>query len=153
LIAAEGLSGLLKPSRQSSHLQGLKVASTAPVVNHLLFVDDSLLLFKASDEGAMEIKELLERYCNASGQRINLDKSSIFFSKNCAEACHLAIKTILNVGSETLNEKYLGMPSDVGRSRNGVFKYLKDWIWQKIQGWLEQILASGGKEVLIKSVA
>jgi hypothetical protein len=36
------------------------VASTAPAVNHLLFADDSLLLFKASDEGAMEIKELLE---------------------------------------------------------------------------------------------
>jgi hypothetical protein len=67
LIAAEGLSGLLKQSHQSSHLQGLKVAPTAPTVNHLLFADDSLLLFKASDEGAMEIKELLEQYCNASG--------------------------------------------------------------------------------------
>jgi hypothetical protein len=129
------------------------VAHTAPAVNHLLFADDSLLFLKASDEGAREIVSLLEQYCNASGQRINLDKSSIFFSKGCPEGIRESIKAILNVANETLNEKYLGMPSDVGRSKSGVFKYLKDRIWKKIQGWLEQILASGGKEVLIKSVA
>jgi hypothetical protein len=54
LIAAKGLSGLLKQSRQSSHLQGIKVAPTAPAVNHLLFADDSLLFVKASDEGARQ---------------------------------------------------------------------------------------------------
>jgi hypothetical protein len=62
------------------------------------------------------------------------------------------VKNILNVANETLNEKYLGMPSDVGRSTNGAFKFLKDRIWKRIQGWLEQLLASGGKEVLIKLV-
>jgi hypothetical protein len=45
------------------------------------------------------------------------------------------------------------MPSDVGRSRGGAFKYLKDRIWSRIQGWLEILLSSGGKDVLIKSVA
>jgi hypothetical protein len=54
------------------------VASTTPTVNHLLFSDDSLLFVKASDEGAMEVNKILEKYCNASGQRINLDKSSVF---------------------------------------------------------------------------
>ena len=153
LLVAEGLSGLLKRSRQSSHLQGLKVAPTAPAVNHLLFADDSLLFVKASEEGAMEVNDLLDKYCNASGQQVNLDKSSIFFSKGCPDSRRQAVKNILNVPNETLNEKYLGMPSDVGRSKNGAFKYLKDRVWKKVQGWLEQLLASGGKEVLIKVVA
>jgi hypothetical protein len=153
LIAAEGLSGLLKQSRQSSHLQGLKVAPTAPAVNHLLFADDSLLFIKASVEGAHAVNDLLDKYCQASGQRINLDKSSVFFSKGCSEACRQVVKDALNVPNETLNENYLGMPSDVGRSKNGAFKYLKDRIWKHIQEWLEQLLASGGKEVLIKAVA
>jgi hypothetical protein len=78
LLAAEGLSGLLKQSRQSPHLQGIMVAPTAPAVNHLLFADDSLLFVKASDEGAQAVNTLLEKYCSASGQRVNLDKSSIF---------------------------------------------------------------------------
>jgi hypothetical protein len=45
LLAAEGLLCLLKSRSvlQSSSLQGLKVASTAPAVNHLLFADDSLV--------------------------------------------------------------------------------------------------------------
>nr|XP_040249295.1 secreted RxLR effector protein 78-like [Aegilops tauschii subsp. strangulata] len=42
LIAAEGLSCLLKSSSQSSSLTGIRVAPTALAVNHLLFADDSL---------------------------------------------------------------------------------------------------------------
>ena len=52
LIATEGLSCLLKSSSQSSPT-GIQVAPTAPTVNHLLFADDSLLLFKASGEGSV----------------------------------------------------------------------------------------------------
>ena len=55
--------------------------------------------------------------------------------------------------NESLSEKYLGMPSDVGVSANGAFKYLKDRVWKRVQGWMEQSLSAGGKEVLIKAVA
>jgi hypothetical protein len=153
LLAAEGLSGLLKKSRQSASLQGIKVATTAPAVNHLLFADDSLLFVKACEEGAREVSDLLEKYCNASGQRVNLDKSSVFFSKGCPENLRQIIKVTLQVPNETLNEKYLGMPSDIGKSKNGAFKHIKDRVWKHVQGWLEKLLASGGKDVLIKSVA
>ena len=60
---------------------------------------------------------------------------------------------LLSVHNESLSEKYLGMPSDVGSSVNGAFKYLKDRVWKKVQGWLEQFLSAGGKEVLVKSMA
>jgi hypothetical protein len=53
------------------------VASSAPSVNHLLFADDSLLFFKANGEGATEISESLSLYCQAPGQRISLQKSSL----------------------------------------------------------------------------
>jgi hypothetical protein len=127
------------------------VATSAPAVNHVLFADDSLLFFQK--KGAPEIKEVLSKYCNASGQRINTDKSSIFFSKGCPVNVKRGIKDELEVQNETLSAKYLGMPSDVGRSKNGAFKYLKDRVWKKVLGWLEQLLSVGGKEILIKSVA
>jgi hypothetical protein len=99
------------------------------------------------------VKEALTKYCNASGQQINMDKSSIFFSKRCPTVIKESVKAVLEVQKETLNEKYLGMPSDVGRSKSGAFKYLEDKVWKKVLGWLEQLLPVGGKEVLIKSVA
>jgi hypothetical protein len=105
-------------------LKGLQVATSAPLINHLLFVDDSLLFFQASVEGAVEINSVLEAYCNASGQRVNMDKSSIFCSKGCPEGARQEIENVLQVERETLNEKYFGMPSDVGISKSGVFKYL-----------------------------
>lgn len=37
-----------------------------------------------------------------------------------------------NVQNKSLSEKYLGMPSDVGVSTNGAFKYLKDRILKRI---------------------
>ena len=58
------------------------MAPTAPTINHLLFADDSLMLFKASVEGAVAVSNLLDKYCSASGQRINHDKSSIFSAKD-----------------------------------------------------------------------
>ena len=63
LLAAEGLSFLLKSMIQSSVLSGIGVASSAPVVNHLLFANDSLLFFKANRESAETIKEALNNYC------------------------------------------------------------------------------------------
>ena len=77
LIAAEGLSCLLKSSSESS-VSGIKVAPTAPTINHLLFADDSLLLFKASLEGSNVVSNLLDTYCGASGQRINNESHQYF---------------------------------------------------------------------------
>ena len=77
LLAAEGLSCLLK---SNIGVQGMAVAPEAPLVNHLLFADDSLLFFEANETAAVRVDALLRTYCNASGQRNNMDKSSIFFS-------------------------------------------------------------------------
>jgi hypothetical protein len=50
LLEAEGLSCLLKHHNLSSELHGLKVAPL-----HLLFVNDSMLLFKADTECAIKV--------------------------------------------------------------------------------------------------
>ena len=60
---------------------------------------------------------------------------------------------VLGITKETMNERYLGLPVHVGKSRSSVFGYLKDRVWQRIQGWKEKLLSRAGKEVLIKAVA
>jgi hypothetical protein len=94
LLATKGLLVLLNKIHWSPSLQGLKVATTAPAINHLLFDDDSLLFVKASGGGAKEVSNLLVKYCDASGQIVNSDKSA-FFSKGCPENTRQLIKTII----------------------------------------------------------
>ena len=65
---------------------GIRVAPSAPKVSHLLFADDSLLLFKANRENAETVKNVLDLYCRASGQQVNLEKSLIHFAKGCSNA-------------------------------------------------------------------
>jgi hypothetical protein len=98
------------------------------MVSHLLFADDSLLFFKANRDSAQEINEVLRMYCEASGQHVNMDKSSIHFAKGCHNGVREDIMNILNVHNVSLNEKYLGLPTEVGLSIKGLFKYLKDHV-------------------------
>lgn len=53
----------------------------------------------------------------------------------------------------SINDKYLGLPATVGLDRSDKFNYLIDRIVERLMGWKEKILSSGGKEVLLKSVA
>lgn len=131
LLAAEGLSCLLKSRIQSSNLMCIRVAPSSRIVRHLLFADESLLLFKADRENAEQVTSILNLYCSASGQQMNLDKSSIHFAKGCSVVARNEIKEILDVHKEALSEKYLGMPTDVATSMNTAFTYHKDWVWKK----------------------
>lgn len=151
LLCAEGLSCLLNKNNDKE--MGIVVANNAPKISHLLFADDSLLFFKADASVAEEIEMILSAYCDASGQRINYDKSSILFTKKCSDNLKEVVKRKVHVFNEALTERYMGLPTDVGRSKGGAFKYLKDQVWKRVQGWMEQSLSDGGKEVLIKAVA
>lgn len=70
--------------------------------------------------------EALQLYCHASGQRIHLDKCYVFFSKGFSNDLRQEVKNALNVQVEALSDRYLGMPTEIGRSKNGGSKYLKD---------------------------
>ena len=52
------------------------------MVSHLFFAYDSLLFCKATDCECRKLVEILELYEATSGQKVNMDKSSVFFSHN-----------------------------------------------------------------------
>jgi hypothetical protein len=153
LICAEAFSCLLNAAEGRGELTGVRVCPEAPSINHLLFADDSLLLFKIDDQSTNYLRNILSLYEDCSGQIINKDKSSIMFSANTKEADKEAVMQALNIVSEARNEKYLGLPIYMGKSKTQTFNYLKDRVWKKIQGWKEKLLSRVGKDVLVKAVA
>jgi hypothetical protein len=74
------------------------------------------------------LRELLGVYESCSGQVINAEKSTVLFSPNTGSFQRRRVQEILNIRSEARNEKYLGLPMTVGRSRINTFAYLKDRI-------------------------
>jgi hypothetical protein len=102
------------------------VVPTAPMVSHLLFAGDSLLFFKANRESVTVVKDTLQLYCDASGQQINVQKSSIHFAKKYQQDIREEIKLVMHVHNECLSEKYLGVPSDVGSTTNGASKFFEE---------------------------
>ena len=97
--------------------------------------------------------EILQLYAEASGQCINLDKSSVFFSSNTSPQNRDLIKVLLGVSKMDRFESYLGLSTLVGRKKYHTFSFLKDRVWKKLQGWKMQTLSRAGKEILIKAVA
>lgn len=62
------------------------------------------------------------------------------------------IKEALGVPEIRNYEKYLGLPSLIGQRKKASFDYIKEKVWQKLQGWEEKLLSSAGREILIKAV-
>jgi hypothetical protein len=108
---------------------------------------------KAAASNAHHLNHILELYDACSGQKVNKDKSSIMFSKGVDQIVKNEVKQILNLSSEAMTEKYLGLPVHIGYSKMKAFQYIKDRIWHRIQGWREKLLSMAGKEILIKVVA
>ena len=57
----------------------MRVARGAPIISHMFFADDSYIFCKARPEEASHVLDLLHVFEQASGQKVNFEKSSIFF--------------------------------------------------------------------------
>ena len=111
------------------------------------------MLLKNDERSATHLQDILSLYENCSGQTINKEKSSIMFSRNAKSADKEQMMAALDIRDEGRNEKYLGLPVYMGKSKEKTFAYLKDKVWKRVQGWKEKLLSKAGKEIFVKVVA
>ena len=95
---------------------------------------------------------MLNKYEEALGQKLNRSKTSLFFSKSVPEEVKHGIKVTLEVPEIMQYEKYLGLPSLVGKGKKASFNYIKEKVWRKLQGWEAKLLSQARREVLLKAV-
>ena len=81
-LCAEGLSSLIRKAVESQSLHVILSCTNGVCISHLLFADNSFIFCQATMEECHHLMNLLECYESASGQAINRQKTSIFFSKN-----------------------------------------------------------------------
>lgn len=111
----------------------------------MFFADDTYLFYKANQETATQVKDMLHISELASGQKINVDKSSVFFSNNVEreEKLHICQELLINEAGD--NTSYLGLPNMIGRNKNAVFGYLKNRLRDMVETWDKKYLSGGGK--------
>jgi hypothetical protein len=132
ILCAEELSHLLYTAEYECHITGLAVARGGPKINHFFFADDNVLFCKVSVQEWEKIQILLKLYERASGQKLNKEKTSLFFSKNTPQGAKEVLGNLVGVTSTNCFEKYLGLPLMVGKSQLASFSSIKGLIWERI---------------------
>ncbi|KAG8491705.1 hypothetical protein CXB51_015144 [Gossypium anomalum] len=125
LFCGEGLSALMRLARQKRKILGAKVCISTPPITHLMFADDCILFGEVTDRGIQVIKDILREYESCSGQCVNFNKSTAFFSSNVVDHNKNLVLQSLNVRCSTEVERYLGLPNMVGRRKKMAFQSLK----------------------------
>jgi hypothetical protein len=64
-----------------------------------------------------------------SGQKLNKSKTSIIFSRNTSSERRQEITRLSGLIEAHRIDKYLGLPSFVGRSRIQAFSSIKERVW------------------------
>lgn len=153
VICAEGFSELLRDAENRKLIHGVKIGRNVSPISHLFFADDTLLFTRATDTEAEAIVDILTTYEIASGQKINLEKSEVSFSWNVSEDMQKMLQMKLSFMAVKEHERYLGLPTFLGRSKKAIFQVLQDRVWKKIKGWKDRCLSRARREELIKSIA
>ncbi|GKA58169.1 reverse transcriptase [Tanacetum coccineum] len=120
------LSRQITKAMEFGSLSGIKMARTCPVISHIFFAHDSIFFLKTSQAECESLVSILDAYSHASGQNVNFQKSSAFFSPNTPFGLQTDLCTFLQIKKMGSKDKYLGFPS--------------------VYGWKKR------REVLIKSV-
>ncbi|CAA7023536.1 unnamed protein product [Microthlaspi erraticum] len=151
-LCTEVLSGLFKKAQENGSMPGISVSRQSPKINHLLFADDTIFFSKTNPRSCETLCSILKKYEEASGQQINLQKSSITFSRKTPQDIRERVKVPLGINKEGGQGKYLGLPESFGRRKKDLFTLIVDRVRQRAIKYSSRFLSMAGKMTMIKSV-
>jgi hypothetical protein len=122
-----------------------------PKLSHICFADDLILVAEATEAQVGCVNKVLHEFCQKSGQKINLLKSQVFFSKNTPESQTTTLSHALGVHVTQDLGMYLGAPMIHQRISKQSFAYLLDKMRKKLSGWKAKTLSFAGRVTLAQT--
>lgn len=126
------------------------ISLNRPMLSNLFFVDYIVLFAEASINQAPVMHECLRKLCLASGQKISLPNSRVYFSTNIPLSQQYEITQALQIEATSDLGTYLGMPIFTEVTRV-TFSHLCEKIDRMLVGWKTKYLSLAGCITLTKS--
>nr|KYP49860.1 Putative ribonuclease H protein At1g65750 family [Cajanus cajan] len=121
-------------------------------LSHLTFVDDLILFSKASLDQVEVIQSCLELFCKSLGQKVSLEKTRIFFSKNVGWSVREGISSTLGFQRMDNLGKYLGVPIQHDRVNKRLYSSIINKVNQRLSSWKAKTLFIARRLTFTKSV-
>ncbi|GLJ40989.1 hypothetical protein SUGI_0848590 [Cryptomeria japonica] len=151
IIMAEALGRSISKAKEEGGIQCIPITSGLPSITHQQFVDDTMLFGQGNIREVRALKGILNSYMIASGQEVNLEKSTVFMF-NIDPTSREEICRVLEIKQGLLPCKYLGIPLDKGRRSSKLWDNLVEKIKSRINTWKGRWLSFAGRATLVKSV-
>ena len=152
MIAMEVFSCFIKRAVDGGFLLGCRVKGKSEEgvqISHLLFVDDTLVFFQASQDQLTYLSWLLIWFEAVSRLRINLEKSELILVVRVENIDDLAMDFGCRVGS--LLSTYLGLPLGASFKSVTIWDGVEERFRRRLAMWKRQYIYKGRRATLIRS--
>lgn len=147
----EAFDSMLCKAVQLGLVSGIKLPNDGPVLSHLLYADDALVMGEWSNSNIKAVARILRVFHLCSGLKINFHKSNLFGvgSVEC-ELESMATELKCKIGSVPFI--YLGIKVGANMNRISNWDPVVGVIKNRLSKWKASALSIGGRITLIKSV-
>lgn len=151
VLCLERLGHWLGKRVEDGSLRPVKASRSGPGLSYLFFADDLILFSEAVEEQLLCLKEGLDLFCRASGQRVSYAKSSILFSASVHIEEARRLSGLIGIPLTDCLGKYLGHHV-LHKGRNGAgHRALVDKVRSKLEGWKAKCLSRASRLTLAQS--
>ena len=110
LLCMEFLGAQITSMCEDKMWDKVRASRSGPSFSHVFFADDLMLFAEADYKNCEAIIEVLDNFCNLTGQKVNITKSKILFSPNVTSRRVRGMCKRMGIAATTNLGKYLGFP-------------------------------------------
>ncbi|KAJ0578963.1 putative RNA-directed DNA polymerase [Helianthus annuus] len=143
LIVMEALSCCFNKAVDIGSFKGIRLPNNGPILSHLLFADDALIIGEWSVDSISNVIRILRGFHICSGLRINLHKSSIM-GVGVPDSELDSMASTVGCKAESLPVKYLGIPVGANMDRLSNWRAVIETFESRLSMWKAAVLSIGG---------
>ncbi|MDV3153228.1 MAG: reverse transcriptase domain-containing protein, partial [Candidatus Phytoplasma australasiaticum] len=151
IIMMEAFSCLMSKASQLGMFDGVVLPNGGPVLSHLLYADDAMLMGEWSDFNFDNMRRILRIFYLCSGLKINLHKSVLYGIGVDNDEVRIQAES-LRCKPGPLPFSYLGIKVGANMNRVANWEPVINTCRKRLSKWKASSLSIGGRVTLIKSV-